>query len=203
MTPAELDELRRDALNAMREILSDPKSKPADRLRAADIVARIQVSSAESDADVCDLDDAVLLGWARGEGGHPPKRGPIGGTAGAVPSQPPTEHPHSPTRDADEPDPFAGLAGPTVPRETSTPMLERGPKRDPLPTATPGGPKSNPHKAALDAQIAKRKPGRPKKNPPTPEKGPDGTQKGPAHTEIGVRPVALSAEMGEDSAPWL
>lgn len=71
-----IDQETRDlALKTFRDTLNDPLAKPSDKLRAAEAIARMEVSERE-DGRLTDLDaaDHDLLRIARG--GDPKRTGP-------------------------------------------------------------------------------------------------------------------------------
>ena len=97
VTAGELAELQRMALDAVRGVLRAPDAKPADILRAAEIVAKLEAPTGAASGNAHSASDAELLAIARGqahgarratgEGGTPRERGPAESRAGAVPSQ--------------------------------------------------------------------------------------------------------------------
>jgi hypothetical protein len=67
-----------DPRPALRRVLADPKAKPADVVKAAELLRAL--GGADSGADVLDMDDAELLRVARQgltEGGGPQNEGPV------------------------------------------------------------------------------------------------------------------------------
>jgi hypothetical protein len=126
MDAAELADLKRDALRAVREVLDAPDAKPADRLRAAEVVARLEATRTGRIA-LHELGDLELLAIARGEGGTPRKGDPETPSAGAVPSDT-DEHPNERIAKGDERIAKGDERTATsVPRETPPPADGEGP----------------------------------------------------------------------------
>ena len=125
------------ALNALRDTLRAVDARPSDRVRAAEAILRLAQGNGPGASDLIELSDDALLLIARGEGVHPPKRGPTVPALETVPShavQPP------------------GLALP-APRDGlkhgPNPFMQRGLKEDPslrVPRGVPlaMGPKEDP-----------------------------------------------------------
>ena len=80
------DSIRLLALEACARVMRDADAKPTDILRAAEIVAELRAEGMRPGASAAALSDADLLTIARGEGGRPPREGPAGTGADAVPS---------------------------------------------------------------------------------------------------------------------
>jgi hypothetical protein len=160
---------RDDAISFLRTVMDDSTARMADRIKAAEAIVRAESATPTADGALHDLSDVELLARARGdqEGGIPPGEGPKAPRAGAVPSSVQGERP---TRQP--------LLADSVPRETSTPLLARGPKEDPPAKGVPISTR-NTHKAALERAVAKRKAEKTKMKSPNSTKGPDGTQNGP------------------------
>ena len=181
MDAAELAELKRDALSALRGVLRAPDAKPADALRAAEIVARLNATGTTRGA-LHELDDLELLALARGEGGTPRKGDPETPSAGSVPSGA-DGHPSArlATREV-----VGGLAtrevpaaeAPVAPRETSPKGTQNGPasREDPP--------------AEINPLLAIRK------------KGPDGTQNGPVISGGPSAQFAPPPQIGHSLEPW-
>ena len=181
MDARELADLRRDALQAVRDVLGAPDAKAADRLRAAEVVAKLE-ATATARGGVHELSDQELLAIARGTGGTPRKGDPETPSAGAVPSGT-DDHPSTrlATREAN-----SGLAtrevpaaeAPVAPRETSPKGTQNGPasREDPP--------------AEINPLLAIRK------------KGPDGTQKGPAISGGPSAQFAPQPQIGHSPEPW-
>lgn len=173
MDATELAELRRDALQAVRDVLGAPDAKPADRLRAAEVVARLE-ATATARGGVHELDDQALLAIARGEVGGTPRKGdPETPSAGAVPSD--TDDQRS-TDSGSARSVSSSVNG--VPRETS-------------PNGTQNGPASREDPPAeINPLLAIRK------------KGPDGTQKGPVISGGPSAQFAPPPQIGHSPEPW-
>jgi hypothetical protein len=62
----DLDQLTLDTRQALERVIRDPKAKPADIVRAAELLRAMGGTGADS--DVLDLDDASLLAIAGGRG---------------------------------------------------------------------------------------------------------------------------------------
>ena len=183
MNAKELAELRRDALQAVRDVLGAPDAKPADRLRAAEVVAKLEVT-ASARGGVHELSDQELLAIARGTGGTPRKGDPETPSAGAVPSD--TDGQRSPdsgraTSDSGSVKSDSGRVtseAPAAPRETSPKGTQNGPasREDPP--------------AEINPLLAIRK------------KGPDGTQKGPVISGGPSAQFAPPPQIGHSPEPW-
>ena len=198
MDATELAELRRDALQAVRDVLVAPDAKPADRLRAAEVVARLE-ATATARGGVHELDDKALLAIARGEVGGTPRKGdPETPSAGAVPSDT-DDDPDSRLAMSDERRTMsAALEAMSAERRTMSDEKEatRVP-RETSPKGTQNGP------ALRGAPL-------PPDSEPNPfltrKKDPKGTQNGPAISGGPAAQIALEAKMGQDSArepePW-
>lgn len=177
MDATELAKLRRDALQAVRDVLGAPDAKPADRLRAAEVVAKLE-ATATARGGVHELDDLALLAIARGEVGGTPRKGdPETPSAGAVPSD--TDgHPDARHAMRDEGSPTS------VPRETSPEGTQNGP----APRGAPLPPDGEPNPFL------------------TRKKDPKGTQNGPAISGGPAAQIAREAKMGQDPPrepePW-
>ena len=179
MNAKELAELRRDALQAVRDVLGAPDAKPADRLRAAEVVAKLEVTAAAR-GGVHELSDQELLAIARGTGGTPRKGDPETPSAGAVPSDT-DDHPSAglATREAPSATSVGRTAeGAVVPRETSPKGTQNGP-----------APREDPP-AEINPLLAIRK------------KGPDGTQKGPVISGGPAAQFAPPPQIGHSPEPW-
>ena len=195
MDARELAELRRDALQAVRDVLGAPDAKPADRLRAAEVVAKLEAPTASRGA--LELDDLALLAIARGEVGGTPRKGdPETPSAGAVPSDT-DDYPSRPLapsaerreqsaerkeQNAERREGSAGRSAEkagaaSVSRETSA----KGTQKGPASSEDPGG-EPNP--------FLNRK------------KGPDGTQKGPVNSGGPSALFAAVTQIGQDPEPW-
>ena len=124
------------ALDALRGTLRDVGAKPAERVRAAEALLRVEAEALGQVADLLDATDAELLAIARGEeGGTPRERGPSDSSAGAVPSA------------AVQVDP-PGLA---LPATSPAPATDPGPgdernrgQANPFLIRAPRGPKTDP-----------------------------------------------------------
>lgn len=128
--------LRRDAVRALADVLRAPDAKPADVLRAAELVLRETPSAPPvGGSQVSSLDDAALLALARGD--TPREKGPAVPAADSVPSHTPTPHLPTPTVNW-------GSEGPkTDPPKVIAPG--GGPKKDPrISVLFAGGPKTDP-----------------------------------------------------------
>jgi hypothetical protein len=186
MNAKELAELRRDALQAVRDVLGAPDAKPADRLRAAEVVAKLEVTAAAR-GGVHELSDQELLAIARGTGGTPRKGDPETPSAGAVPSD--TDDQRSPDSGRAMSDSGRATSAsatsvgrtaeaPVVPRETPPKGAQNGP-----------APREDPP-AEINPLLAIRK------------KGPDGTQKGPAISGGPSAQFAPPPQIGHSPEPW-
>jgi hypothetical protein len=164
----DLDQLTLDTRQALERVIRDPKAKPADIVRAAELLRAMGGTGADS--DVLDLDDASLLAIAGGRGA---KRGTRDGATetGPLPRsvQPATSL--GPLEDGDGPSPLDALL-----LAKDAPLLADSDSVS-LPPRAVGdwsrGPKEDPPKA---------KRGRPRK----------GTQRGPKETQ-GTPSVPLPA----------
>lgn len=183
MDAKELADLRRDALQAVRDVLGAPDAKPADRLRAAEVVAKLEVTAAAR-GGVHELSDQELLAIARGTGGTPRKRDPETPSAGAVPSD--TDDQRSPDSGRATREASSGLAtrevpaaeGAVVPRETPPKGTQNGP-----------APREDPP-AEINPLLAIRK------------KRPEGTQNGPAILGGPSAQFAPPPQIGHSPEPW-
>lgn len=126
----DIPSLQREALRAMARVLRATDAKPDTLLRAAEAIMRAEPIQATPNARRAALSDQDLLAIAQGMGVHPPEKGPVVPSAGAVPSDAPTVDPPTPP----------GLVLPA-----------KGTQRGPISPSTPGGPTSI-------SQIAKRGP---------------------------------------------
>ena len=181
MDARELAELRRDALQAVRDVLGAPDAKAADRLRAAEVVAKLE-ATATARGGVHELSDQELLAIARGTGGTPRKGDPETPSAGAVPSDT-DDHPSArlATREA----PAAEVV--VVPRETSPKGTQDGPAAQ----GTQNGPASQEDPPAeINPLLAIRK------------KGPEGTQNGPVIPGGPSAQFASQPQIGHSPEPW-
>ena len=174
-----IQQLQRDALIALGRVLHAADAKPADILRAAEILLKADAPQSAGRMSLAATDDE-LLGLDRGEGGRPPVMGPAGTSAAAVPSDArkvgrPKSHPNSPGAgpkshpnaniplrpEKAAPAPLPAARGPKEDPDNlgRTPglFLRRGPKTDPRGVPPPGGPL-----------------------PPAPQPAAEGTQNGPA-----------------------
>lgn len=169
---------RQLALRVLRDTLRDTDAKPADRVRAAQLMLEAESAERAGPGALHDASDDELLRIARGQGGSPPQMGPRDSDASPVPSHA-REVAHDDPRAIFAP---ANLSADRDPRPAN-PMMQRGPKKDPSPTAPPGGPAEGPKKdppptappggtppiaergPKTDPPPAKRGRGRPKKDP--------------------------------------
>ena len=187
MTDSDLtpESLRLAALRACRRVLDDLDAKPADVLRAAEIVTELRASSGQG-AHAAALDDAALLAIARGEGGDPPLMGPVVPERDAVPSRARAEHSYQPNPPGQKPaacqpvghvaanvgrPPTAGLGWP----------VSRG---------TTEGPKKDPRKRDARGRLL-----------PNAKNEPRGTQNEPAISPPAPGHIASPAKMGETPDP--
>lgn len=108
------------ALRVLRATLHDGDAKPADKLRAAQLLLEHDAPAAGGQASLHDATDAELLVMAKG--GMPRSEGPAGNSDAAVPSASTEDRPPTPMR-----------AGPA-----------KGTQRGPVIGMTPGGPKEDP-----------------------------------------------------------
>jgi hypothetical protein len=142
----DLDQLTLDTRQALERVIRDPKAKPADIVRAAELLRSMGGTGADS--DVLDLDDASLLAIAGGRGA---KRGTRDGATetGPLPRsvQPATSLGLLGDGDGplDEPLPAidAGIKG--------LGDWSRGPKEDP-PKAKRGRPRKGTQRGPKEAQ---------------------------------------------------
>ena len=167
MTDLDPAALRADAVAALARVLRAPDAKPADALRAAELLLRPDTLAATGGSrDATDATDAELLDLARGVGG--PERGPAVPATESVPShapnpalpipKPATPIPNpvapAPLLDAGSVTLMGGQADVYAIRESQT----GGPKEDPPIEIAPGGPKEDP--------PIEKPAGGPKKDPP-------------------------------------
>jgi hypothetical protein len=169
----DLDQLTLDTRQALERVIRDPKAKPADIVRAAELLRAMGGTGADS--DVLDLDDASLLAIAGGRGA---KRGTRDGATETGPL------PRS-VQPATSLGPLAEGDGPLA--EGDGPLAEGdGPLATPFtPSATPI---SGPPRAVGDWSRG------PKEDPPKAKRGRPrkGTQRGPKETQ-GTPSVPLPA----------
>jgi hypothetical protein len=154
---------RQEALRVLREAMRDSDARPADRVRAAQLMLEHDSARPGANGALHDATDQELLRIARGNaprGDSPPLMGPAGNSAVAVPSdarKEPRATPTAPTAGGVE---LAEPAGPDALGRTPGVFLRRGPKEDPPPKApTPRpvsqrGPKTDPQKAKMDLPVS-------------------------------------------------
>jgi len=132
-------------------IVADPRSKPALRLRAAEALLRNDDIIQSAGRAAREINDAELEAIAKGEGGTPPKRGPVAGVPRTGPIHASGDTPTAkkgvavgadflsgPTSYLQKENPTAIVGTASVPASSlpatrSTPRPQRGPKR-----GTPG-----------------------------------------------------------------
>lgn len=123
---------RQGALRILRETMTDPDAKHADKVRAAQLLLEHEATGRKGAGALHDATDAELLAIARGaragEGGTPPERGPTGLRTGAVPSSSTEEAPGNSQGAEPEKDALG-----RVPAA----FLVRGPKKEPPNSPTP------------------------------------------------------------------
>jgi hypothetical protein len=150
---------RTAALQVLRDTLNGAGVKPADRVRAAQLLLEHDAPGARQ-ADALALSDDELLRIARGV--HPRERGPAVPADDSVPSDAPTENPESP---------YAVRLPGGAPKRTRDPRtVLGGPKEDPQNGNGPG--------RSIWGPIAKKDPPVASQieidnTPPTPEREPE------------------------------
>lgn len=186
MDARELAELRRDALQAVRDVLGAPDAKASDRLRAAEVVAKLE-ATATARGGVHELSDQELLAIARGTGGTPRKGDPETPSAGAVPSD--TDDQRSPDSGRAMSD--LGSAESVSGSAWSISSSVNGVPCETSPKGTQDGPASREDPSAeINPLLAIRK------------KGPDGTQKGPVISGGPSAQFAPPPQIGHSPEPW-
>ena len=142
---------RQLALRVLRDTLRDTEAKPSERVSAAKLLLEHDTAKGSGPGALHALPADELLRIARGEGGIPPLMGPVGVTAGAVPSQ--AHEVAESTPPAMRTAPLAGVERSTPPPADPAPpaidkaglgrtpgaFLQRGPKKGPGNSPTPGG----------------------------------------------------------------
>ena len=195
------ENLRLAALRACRRVLDDLDAKPADILRAAEIVTELRAGSG-SGAHAAALDDAALLAIARGgEGGGPPLMGPVVPERDAVPSRARADHsvghmvstvghpPTSPERAGLRTEKHVKDIADTAVRlaQALTPTAGLG---WPVSRGTSEGPKRDPRKRDARGRLL-----------PNAKNEPRGTQNEPVISPPAPGHIASPPEMGETPVP--
>lgn len=132
------------ALRVLRDTLRDSDARPAERVSAAKLLLEHDTAKGAGPGALHALQAAELLAIARGEGGTPPAMGPVGVTAAPVPSaarEVPGETPTAPAKRSEggathsegQAIDKAGLG------RTPGAFLQKGPKKGPGNSPTPGG----------------------------------------------------------------